>query len=126
MHSEDYLGLKPTSRTSVSTTTSQYTAEYFAKIRWVFRELFSKLSCKSTVADWAVAFSKRIISLHVAHTSLLKSNNSHNRKIVEDLEQLQYTISQSLSLITADNEMTLFEELNAFKYKKTNEEQCWN
>jgi hypothetical protein len=52
MHKEDY---QTSSRNSTSTSAdpqSFYTTEYLSKLRWVFRELFSKLLCKQTTVDW--------------------------------------------------------------------------
>jgi hypothetical protein len=49
IHKEEYITTKQQNRSS---TTSSFTIELFAKIRWVFREILSKFLIKQTRIDW--------------------------------------------------------------------------
>jgi hypothetical protein len=49
MHREEYAGKNLVNRNDPQ---SLYMNEYLSKIRWVFRELISKLSCKNVTVEW--------------------------------------------------------------------------
>ncbi|KAI8898021.1 hypothetical protein BC833DRAFT_620715 [Globomyces pollinis-pini] len=116
MHKEDYAGNKPPSIIQRSSDMSSYMTEYLAKIRWVFRELVSKLQCRQSTANWAKAFCERIMLLHLRHVSLLKSNEAGKLKISGDMTQLEYVLSQSLSIVQIQLEdLSTLHQFKTFK-----------
>lgn len=96
MHKEED---KPTrDHTQVST----YMTEYTAKIRWIFRELISKMYLDTTGEEWARTFCERVMVLHCLHTSLVKVTNESRLRITADLNQVEYVLGQSLALVHAN------------------------
>jgi hypothetical protein len=118
MHKEEY-----TTKNLVSKVDPQslYLNEYTSKIRWVFRELISKLLCKNSTFEWystlirAKQFCERLISIQLYHISLLSLNETGNLKIASDLTQVEYLLSQSLSLLGLHDTGPLFAPFKDFK-----------
>jgi hypothetical protein len=85
-----------------TTQVSTYMNEYVAKIRWVFRELISKMYLETVAEEWSRNFSERVMVLHCLHSSLEKVTNESRLRITADLNQVEYVLGQSLALVHAN------------------------
>ncbi|TPX61391.1 hypothetical protein SpCBS45565_g07276 [Spizellomyces sp. 'palustris'] len=96
MHREDFASRHASpSRGPVESSTSQYVVEFATRIRWLHRELLSKLQCGKESREWIRALGQRVVDFFLRHASLIRpSNEVIGRLLAGDMTQLEFVLSQ--------------------------------
>ncbi|KAJ3122430.1 Conserved oligomeric Golgi complex subunit [Nowakowskiella sp. JEL0407] len=77
---------------------SPYMIELSQRLRWMQREVLSKLNCGDDSKDWIKQIGSRVITYFLRHASLLQSLSEPGKlKLASDMTQLEFTLTQLLS-----------------------------
>ncbi|TPX62113.1 hypothetical protein PhCBS80983_g00640 [Powellomyces hirtus] len=121
IHREDLTGrvTSPTRGQSESST-SQYVIEFAGKIRWLHREILSKLHCGEGSREWVRALGRRIVEFFLRHASLVRpANESVGRLLAGDMTQIEFVLSQWFAAMGMKLERDLgdsYKALRAFRH----------
>ncbi|KAJ3005924.1 Conserved oligomeric Golgi complex subunit, partial [Thoreauomyces humboldtii] len=118
---EDFAGrLSSPNRGASESSTSQYVVEFAGKIRWLHRELLSKLHCGEESREWCRSLGRRVLEYFLRHASLVRpANESVGRLLAGDMTQIEFVMSQWLAAMGMKLERDLadsYKALRAFRH----------
>ncbi|KAI9099496.1 Golgi transport complex subunit 5-domain-containing protein [Phlyctochytrium arcticum] len=94
IHREDY-NARVDSRAPQDSSTSPYVVEFASRIRWLHRELLSRLQCGEESREWIRNLGQRVVDFFLRHASLIRpSNEGIGRVLAGDMTQLEFVLSQ--------------------------------
>ncbi|KAJ3110915.1 Conserved oligomeric Golgi complex subunit, partial [Physocladia obscura] len=78
---------------------SQYVIEVGSKLRWVQREIMSRLYCGDDTKEWYKAVGTRLIDFFLRQASLIRPLNTEvgKLKLTTDMTQLEFILNQWIS-----------------------------
>ncbi|KAJ3326392.1 Conserved oligomeric Golgi complex subunit [Blyttiomyces sp. JEL0837] len=84
--------LSPGSESNISS----YVLEVGAKLRWVHREIISRLQCGDETKEWVRIVGVRVVDLFLRHASLVRPLFSElgKLKLTSDMTQLEFALNQ--------------------------------
>lgn len=110
MHDEDFTTFQQPASPSGTTTTaggstnSPYILEFSAKLKWIHREFFVKMSCDTDSHSWQVAVAVRVIDYFVRHLSLVAPLTEDGKlKAAADMTHFEFVVSQWLTSLRVDH-----------------------
>ncbi|KAJ3151941.1 Conserved oligomeric Golgi complex subunit [Geranomyces variabilis] len=119
IHREDLNGrvTSPSSRgPQGESPTSQYVIEFAGKIRWLHREILSKLRCGDASREWVRALGRRIVEYFLRHASLVRpANENVGRLLAGDMTQIEFVLSQWFAAMVMKLERDLSDSYRALR-----------
>ncbi|KAI8813141.1 Golgi transport complex subunit 5-domain-containing protein [Cladochytrium replicatum] len=117
IHKEDYgRGAKGSPTKAAEPASSQYMIELSHRLRWMQRELLSRLHCGDDSKQWIRSIGQRVVTVFLRHASIVRPlSESGKLKLASDMTQLEFALSQWFSGTGMKLETALAESYKALR-----------